>query len=121
MIRGDIGITHVTPVDDGLRIARLVSGGPSLATARGGEAQQRLYETENHLITLWDVLEHVTNPQETLQQCKKLLSPKGILLVNYPDAGTWQAKIAGKSFWWFRFLNWFSFIRNMTNTIRWCS
>jgi hypothetical protein len=33
-------------------VARLVSG--SLATARGGEAQQRLYETESHLITLWD-------------------------------------------------------------------
>lgn len=53
------------------------------------------------LISLWDVLEHVTNPQDTLQQCRKLLSPKGILLVNYPDAGTWQAKIAGKGFWWF--------------------
>jgi hypothetical protein len=35
-------------------IARLVSGGQPLATARGGEAQQRLYETDQHLITLWD-------------------------------------------------------------------
>ncbi len=35
-------------------IARLVSGGQTLATARGGEAQQRLYETDQHLITLWD-------------------------------------------------------------------
>lgn len=38
-------------------IARLVSGGLPLATARGGEAQQRLYETETHLITLWDEAE----------------------------------------------------------------
>lgn len=35
-------------------LARLVSGGQPLATARGGEAQQRLYETDSHLITLWD-------------------------------------------------------------------
>ena len=35
-------------------IARLVSGGQALATARGTEAQQRLYETDQHLITLWD-------------------------------------------------------------------
>ena len=35
-------------------IARLVSGGQPLAAARGGEAQQRLYETDRHLITLWD-------------------------------------------------------------------
>jgi hypothetical protein len=38
-------------------IARLVSGGQTLATARGGEPQQRLYETETHLITLWDEAE----------------------------------------------------------------
>ena len=35
-------------------VARLVSGGQPLAMARGGEAQQRLYETDQHLITLWD-------------------------------------------------------------------
>ena len=35
-------------------MARLVSGGQQLATARGGESLQRLYETESHLITLWD-------------------------------------------------------------------
>jgi S1-C subfamily serine protease len=29
VIRGDIGITHVTVVDDGLRIARMVQGGPA--------------------------------------------------------------------------------------------
>lgn len=53
------------------------------------------------LITLWDVLEHVTNPQDTLAKCRTLLAPNGVLLVNYPDAGTWQAKLAGKNFWWF--------------------
>ena len=29
MIRGDIGITHVSVADDGLRIARIVPGGPA--------------------------------------------------------------------------------------------
>ncbi len=35
-------------------VARLISGGQPLATARGVEAQQRLYETDSHLFTLWD-------------------------------------------------------------------
>jgi len=42
VIRGDIGITHVTVVDDGLRIARLDPGGPAeRAGLRGPKAMRR--------------------------------------------------------------------------------
>jgi S1-C subfamily serine protease len=42
VIRGDIGITHVTVVDDGLRIARLVQGGPAeRAGLRGPKVTRR--------------------------------------------------------------------------------
>lgn len=53
------------------------------------------------LVTLWDVLEHVTNPRETLRLCRAHLNENGVLLINYPDVGTWQAKLAGRHFWWF--------------------
>ena len=53
------------------------------------------------VVSLWDVLEHVTDPIATLKACRALLNPKGVLIVNYPDSGTWQAKMAGKNFWWF--------------------
>ena len=50
-----VGLARLLPrADRPSLIARLVSGRQTLATARGGEAQQRLYETEAHLITLWD-------------------------------------------------------------------
>lgn len=52
------------------------------------------------LITLWDVLEHVVNPAQTLKLLRPLLKPSGTILINYPDIGTWQAKLAGKRFWW---------------------
>jgi S1-C subfamily serine protease len=42
VIRGDIGITHVTVVDDGLRIARIVPGGPAEAAGlRGPKVSRR--------------------------------------------------------------------------------
>ena len=52
------------------------------------------------MISLWDVLEHVVDPKACLRECRNLLKPNGVLLINYPDIGTWQAKLAGKRFWW---------------------
>lgn len=53
------------------------------------------------MICLWDVLEHVCDPKEALLSLSKLLKPNGILLINFPDVGTFQAKIFGKYFWWY--------------------
>lgn len=52
------------------------------------------------LVTLWDVLEHVANPRGALERLAPLLKPDGILLINFPDIGTWQARLAGRRFWW---------------------
>lgn len=52
------------------------------------------------LVCLWDVLEHVVRPREALLAAGELLRPAGVLLVNYPDIGTLQAKLAGHRFWW---------------------
>jgi SAM-dependent methyltransferase len=52
------------------------------------------------MVTLWDVLEHVPEPREALGHIKNLLKPHGLLLINYPDIDTWQARLAGKRFWW---------------------
>lgn len=52
------------------------------------------------MITLWDVIEHLTDPKSALIEIHKLLKPGGVLLINYPDISTWQAKLAGKRFWW---------------------
>lgn len=52
------------------------------------------------LVTLWDVIEHLPNPKAALLKIRDLLKPNGVLLINFPDIGTWQAKLAGKRFWW---------------------
>lgn len=52
------------------------------------------------MVCMWDVLEHVFNPKSEMLAMKNLIRPGGLLFINFPDIGTWQAKIAGKKFWW---------------------
>ena len=52
------------------------------------------------LICLWDVIEHLPEPKQSLIKIHGLLKDDGYLLINYPDIGTYQAKLAGKKFWW---------------------
>jgi SAM-dependent methyltransferase len=53
------------------------------------------------VVTLWDVIEHLSWPLETLRAARSLLKPDGLLLVNYPDIGTFAARFLGRRwpFW----------------------
>ncbi|MCG2725693.1 MAG: class I SAM-dependent methyltransferase [Elusimicrobia bacterium] len=44
------------------------------------------------VITLWHVLEHLTNPKDTLRKINKLLKDGGILIVESPDFSSIQSK-----------------------------
>ena len=74
--------------------------------ARGLQIEQGTIENHNFtqgtfdMVCLWDVIEHLPDPKSALEEIKKLLKPNGVLLINFPDIGTWQAKLAGKRFWW---------------------
>jgi SAM-dependent methyltransferase len=64
---------------------------------RQGDVLNLDYEERSFdVITLWDVIEHTPNPPEVLQRCRALLRPGGILVVNYPDIGSWIARIMGR-------------------------
>jgi SAM-dependent methyltransferase len=52
------------------------------------------------LVTLWDVIEHLTDPKSALVDIRRLLNSGGTLLMNYPDIGTWMARLARQRFWW---------------------
>jgi SAM-dependent methyltransferase len=64
---------------------------------RPGSVFEQPYEAESFdVITLWDVIEHTLNPREVLDHCRALLKPGGILVVNYPDVGSWVARAMGR-------------------------
>ncbi len=50
------------------------------------------------VITLWHVLEHIPNLDEYITQLKKLLKPKGVLLIAVPNFKSYDASYY-KNFW----------------------
>jgi SAM-dependent methyltransferase len=48
------------------------------------------------VVTMWDVIEHTPDPRAMLDRCHALLKPGGVLVVNYPDIGSWIARALGR-------------------------
>jgi 2-polyprenyl-3-methyl-5-hydroxy-6-metoxy-1,4-benzoquinol methylase len=49
------------------------------------------------VVTLWDVLEHTPDPRTEVRETHRLLKPDGLLVINYPDIGSWIARAMGRS------------------------
>ena len=47
------------------------------------------------LILLFNVIEHLSHPKEVLQQCRELLTERGVLILNAPNLTSWQSRLTG--------------------------
>jgi 2-polyprenyl-3-methyl-5-hydroxy-6-metoxy-1,4-benzoquinol methylase len=52
---------------------------------------EALSERNFDAITLWEVIEHLPDPQASLEQLRERLRPGGVLMLSTPNAGHWQA------------------------------
>ncbi len=48
------------------------------------------------VVTLWDVIEHTPDPARVIGHVSELLTPGGLLVINYPDIGSWIARLLGR-------------------------
>ena len=51
------------------------------------------------VVTLIDVIEHVSNPIDLLKDVAKTLSPGGITVITTPDAASLAARVMGRRWW----------------------
>jgi SAM-dependent methyltransferase len=49
------------------------------------------------VVTVWDVIEHTPDPLHVLRRARRLLKSDGLLVVNFPDMGSWIARAMGRS------------------------
>ena len=54
------------------------------------------------MICFWDVIEHVANPQELLHQCRQLLKPDGVLLLETQNVDSLWARLTGRKWQHFK-------------------
>ncbi len=55
----------------------------------------RFPEASFDMVSLWDVIEHMTGPAAVLSIIQKILKPSGVLIVNFPDYGSRAAQVMG--------------------------
>ncbi len=65
----------------------------------GGLEDVRFPEAHFNAVTFWHVFEHVRDPLGTLRECNRVLKPGGLLVLAVPNAGSLQARLAGRH--WF--------------------
>lgn len=53
------------------------------------------------VITMWDVLEHTTNPLSELYEANRILKKGGLLVINFPNFSSIWAKIFRRKWWFF--------------------
>ena len=64
------------------------------------------------VVVLKDVIEHLTDPKETLEQIRHILKPSGIMCCNTPDIDSLASKILGAKWWGIKQSHLFYFNRN---------
>ena len=61
---------------------------------RPGTLREQKFETASFdCVTLWDVIEHLTDPKTELAEIRRILKPGGLLVVNYPDLASWARRL----------------------------
>ena len=98
----DLGFS-VTGVEPSSWLAEQGKKTYNLDIRTGLLAEQEFTKASFDVVTLWDVIEHLTDPDEVIGQVHCLLKDKGLLIVNYPNYASLMRRLLGMK--WPFFLN----------------
>ncbi len=73
--------------------ADYIKKNPNFTTFIGDFQKIDLKTKQYDLITLWDVIEHLTNPADVFKKIHTLLKEDGLIVITTPDVGSFPAKI----------------------------
>lgn len=63
----------------------------------GGALEEAAYPDRHFdAITMWDVFEHLHDPNATLQEVHRVLKDDGLLVIRVPNAASWDAQVFGR-------------------------
>jgi ubiquinone/menaquinone biosynthesis C-methylase UbiE len=88
------------------------------ARSRGLRVVQGALETadlpDGHfdVVTMWDVIEHLTDPREALLQARRLLTPGGLLVIHTIDIESLFARLMGPRWPWLMEMHIYYFSRH---------
>ncbi|PCJ89609.1 MAG: hypothetical protein COA57_01705 [Flavobacteriales bacterium] len=88
--RGNFEIFGIEPEGGSAKRAADIKG----INLKIGFLEENDFESESlNAITLFHVFEHLTEPKATLEIIQKILKRGGILVMSFPNIGSWQAQI----------------------------
>ena len=70
---------------------------PSARMVHGSIESANIASGSYDIVTLWDVLEHLTDPRATVRRLASWLSPGGLLALQLPDGNSLPARLFGAS------------------------
>lgn len=88
--RNGCDVTGTEFSDDACRFAREVL---KLPVRVGGLQELNFPENSFDVVTMWHVLEHVSDPRPTLAEVSRILKPGGLFLVAVPNFGSPEARL----------------------------
>lgn len=62
-------------------------------------------------VTMWDVIEHLTDPLNQLREIWRILKPEGLLCLTTLDIGSPFARLMGRRWWWLMEMHLYYFAR----------
>src|ERR1051326_1677660 len=86
---------HVRGVDFSAEASAIAKRDNGVDVAVGSLEEVHFPDQSFDVVTLFHVMEHVTNPRQVLNEVSRILRPQGVVILQVPNIESWQFKMFG--------------------------